>query len=86
MVYGVFSQIEQSNAPLRLIFLMLRQEQLQISTALCLCYADKSLNDTAGDKGLVPSILVFDVTPSLMNTNDDLRNQRVLFKYMKSAR
>lgn len=46
----------------------------------------KALNDTAGVNGLVPSLLVFGVVPSLGNTEAELPNQEERFSAINAAR
>lgn len=46
----------------------------------------KALNDTAGTKGQVPSLLVFVVISSLGNTDADLPTQKERFRAMHEAR
>lgn len=66
--------IYQAHAPLRKIFIIMAEEHPNSSNALKLHYAIKALNDTAGEKGLVPSGLVFGVTPFPVNTDANLRD------------
>lgn len=78
--------VEQAHASLRRIFRLVKQNHPTISNALCLRFSVKSLNDTAGDKGLVPSMIVFGVIPSLGNTHDNLPDQQERFNAMIVAR
>lgn len=65
---------------------MLTDNYADLSDALRLRFAVKALNDTAGIKGLVPSLLVFGTIPSLGNTGANWLNQEERFKAMHAAR
>lgn len=73
--HNSMGKVEQAHALLRKISKILLQEHPRLSSAMRLRYAVKALNDTAGDKGLVPSMLVFGVTPSLGNTGANIQDQ-----------
>lgn len=49
-------------------------------------YSVKAINDTAGEKRLVSSLLVFGVIPSVGNSNANLRDQADRLKATKDAR
>lgn len=79
-------RMEKEHIPLRQIFWMLSGKHQSLSSVMFLKYAVKVLKDTAGEKGLVPSLLVFGVIPLVRNLNSNLHNQEELFKAMKDAR
>lgn len=84
--HNSMGQIESSHGPLRRVFRVLTEKYPNLSDNLRLRLSVKSLNDTAGPKGLVPSLLVFGVIPSLGNTDADLPNQEERFRAMHEAR
>lgn len=65
---------------------MLHKDHPSLTDNLKLRLAVKALNDTAGLKGLVPSLLVFGKIPYLENTNANLPDQEERFRAMHLAR
>lgn len=84
--HNSMGKIEQAHAPLRRIFRILSEKHPKLSASIRLRYPVKELNDTAGDKGLVPSMLVFGVIPSIYNSGAHLCEQEDRFDAMKRAR
>lgn len=58
-----------------MIFRILTSHHPDLKRAIRLLYATKALNDAAGEKGLVPSILVFGVTTSSVRSNAEIPEQ-----------
>lgn len=83
--HNSMGQIEGAHAPLRRVFRMFHKEHPSLSDNLKLRLSVKALNDTAGPEGLVPSLLVFGVIPSLGNTEANLVDQERRFRAMHLA-
>lgn len=79
-------QIEKANGTIRRIFRILAAKHPALTRAMRLRYAIKAINDTAGEKGLVPSTLVFGVTTSLGNSNVNVPEQSKRITDLKQAR
>lgn len=75
-------QIESAHGPLRI----LTENHGALSDNLRLRLTVKALNDAAGPKELVPSLLVFGTIPSLGNTGANLMEQEDQFKAKHTAR
>lgn len=84
--HNAMGQIESAHGPLRRIFRLLNENHSSLSENLKLRLAVKALNDTAGPKGLVSSLLVFGTIPSLGNTNANLVELEDRFRAMHAAR
>lgn len=84
--HNSMGKIESSHGPLRRIFRILTENYPRLSDNMRLRLTVKSLKDTAGPKGLVPSLLVFGVIPSLGNTDAEIPGQEERFQAMKEAR
>lgn len=63
---------EQYHSPLRRICLAIRESYQHLGEKLALCLPIKALNDTKGPEGLVPTLLIFGVIPSLPVINKPL--------------
>lgn len=63
---------ERYHAPPRRIYLAVRNSYPKLRERLGLCLSIKSMNDTMGPEGLVPSLLLFVVIPSLPVINKQL--------------
>lgn len=72
--------------PLRRIFRILNDTYPDLSDHLKLWFAVKVFNDTAGPKGLVPSLLVFGTIPSVGNSGANLVYREESFRVMYTAR
>lgn len=78
-------QIESSDRPLQPIYQILSEKYTALYFNLKLRLAVKVLNNTAGQKGLVPSLLVFITFPSLGKTSANLIEQEDRFRAMHTA-
>lgn len=67
---------ERYHAPLRRIYLAMRKSYPRIGQKLALRLCIKAIYDIMGSKGLVPSLPVFSVIPSLPVINKALPDQR----------
>ncbi len=56
---------ERYHAPLRRVFLKIRQQYPRLESEVCLRLALKACNDALGPNGLVPTLLVYGSLPSL---------------------
>lgn len=65
---------------------MLLGKYSSLSKATRLRYATKALNETVGEKGLLPSMLVFGVMPPLGNYSANIHDQGVWFEGLKKGR
>lgn len=71
---------ERYHAPLRRIYLKIRSEAPTIPHEFAIRLAVKSMNDTMGPEGLVPSLLVFGITPRFPSTNSQLQVTETVWK------
>lgn len=79
-------QIESAHVHLRRIFRLLAETHPNLSDNFKLRLTVKALNDIAGPKGLVPSVLVCGMLPLLVNTEANLVNQEDSFRARHAAR
>lgn len=84
--HNSMGKVESAHGPLRRIYRMLTDNYPELSDNLRLRFSIKALNDTAGTKGLVPSLLVYGTIPSLGNTGADLPDQEDRFTALAAAR
>lgn len=76
---------ERLHAPLRRIFYKTQTDFPKLRKELLLKIAIKEMNDTVGEDGLVPSLLVFGIIPRFPIINTSLPNQRDRMKALTSA-
>lgn len=67
---------ERLHGPLRRIYNKIAMDYPSSSASILLKIAVKAMNDTIGENGLVPSKLVFGITPRFPIISTDLPNQR----------
>lgn len=84
--HNSMDKIEQAHAPLRRVYRILSKDHPKLSAAMRLRYAVKALNDSHGERGLVPSMSVFGVISSLENSRANLCGQDERFNALKRAR
>lgn len=84
--HNLMGRVEQAHRTLRRIFRILTAEHPILTKAMRFHCAIKAINGTVGEKGLLPSTLVFGVTPSLVNSNVNLPEQSERFRALKRAR
>ncbi len=77
---------ERYHAPLRRIFLKIKDHYPNLENELILKLAVKAMNDTMGPNGLVPSLLVFGVLPRFPAVSTNLPNQEDRMKALEIAR
>lgn len=79
---------ERFHGPLRTIFKKIRKERPDLPRDLVLQTALKAMNDTIGPEGLVPSLLVYGVTPRYTpgGLKSDLPNNRQRHEAVRVAR
>ncbi len=77
---------ERCHAPLRRIFLKIREEYPKIDKNIVLKLAVRAMNDTMGPEGLVPSYLVFGCIPRFPSTDSTLPTQQQRMDAMQAAR
>lgn len=80
-----YSKILAWNSNLRRGFCILTKTYPTLSHNMRLRLTVKALNDTAGSRGLVPSLLVFGTITSLGNTESNLTDQQERIKAMYRA-
>lgn len=76
---------ERYHAPLRRIYMKTSEEYPHISKHIRLKIALKAMNDTMGENGLVPSLLVFGIIPRFPIITSDLPNQRERMEVLAAA-
>ena len=76
---------ERLHDPLRRIFRKLRHDNPLTSKQTLLKLAVKAMNDTIGENGLVPSRLVFGITPRFPIISSDLPTQKERMDILRSA-
>ncbi len=84
--YNSLESGEGYHAPLRRIFLKIREEHPKMDKNIILKVAVKAMNDTMGLEGLVPSYLVFRCIPRVLPTESALPTQQQRMDAMQSAR
>jgi transposase InsO family protein len=67
---------ERLHEPLRRIYEKVQMDYPHISPRIILKITVKVMNDTIGESGLVPSLLVFGVVPRFPMLSTDLPNQK----------
>lgn len=77
---------ERYHAYLRRVYDKVRLEDPSLDRELSLAIANKAVNDTAGPRGLVPTLLVFGISPRLPISPKELPGQIQRMKAMKAAR
>ena len=77
---------ERYRAPLRTIYEKVIKTSPSLSPTIALRTAVKSMNDTLGPEGLVPSLLVFGVLPRLPAVNSSLPEHEERMAAMRAAR
>lgn len=77
---------EKYHSPLRRIFLKVKDTYPHLDNKIILKLSVKSMNDTMGPHGLVPSLLVFGILPRFPISNTGLPDQRDRMKAMQVAR
>lgn len=82
-LHKLMGNLKQYHAPLRRIYRILADKHSSISMGTRLTYKGKELNDMAGQKGVVPSMLVFVVMHSLDNSTANIPDQYTRFESMK---
>jgi hypothetical protein len=63
--HNSFGQNERPHSPLRRCYLKIKNDVPSLPADLCLRVAVKVMNDTVGQNGLVPTLLVFGTIPQL---------------------
>lgn len=84
--HNSMGQIESAKCTLRIIYRILSENYPNLSGNIRINFSVKALNDTAGLKGLVPSLLVFGTILSLGSKGVDMTDQGTRFKAMHVAR
>ena len=77
---------ERYHSPLRRIFNKINHDQPSLDFEYALRLSVKSMNDTMGPNGLVPSFLVFGTLPRFPFLNTNLPNQREILKALQVGR
>lgn len=77
---------ERYHSYLKQVYTKVCDSQPDVDRKHALRLSVKAFNDTAGPKGLVPTLLVFGILPRMPVNPRDLPEQRVRFKIMKDAR
>ncbi|MEM1283154.1 MAG: reverse transcriptase domain-containing protein [Chlamydiota bacterium] len=77
---------ERYHKPLRRIFNKINMDSPGLDREMALRIALKSINDTMGPEGLVPSLLVFGSLPRFPCVNSTLPNQRERMRALEVAR
>ncbi len=76
---------EKLHGPLRRIYNKVVASHPTLPKQFCLRIANKAMNDTIGENGLVPSKLVFGIIPRYPILNTDLPNQKERMEAIKLA-
>ena len=76
---------EKLHGPLRRIYNKVVASHPTLPKQFCLRIANKAMNDTIGENGLVPSRLVFGIIPRYPILNTDLPNQKERMEAIKLA-
>jgi transposase InsO family protein len=76
---------ERMHGPLRRIYNKIRMDYPHIPARTLLKFGVKAMNDTVGENGLVPSLLVFGVIPRYPALNTELPNQKVRMEVIAAA-
>ena len=84
--HNAIGQGERYHHTLRRIFNIVTKEHPSISDKHILRLSIKAINDTIGPNGLVPSLLVFGVLPSLPSPNSRSSEQQERFQALRAAK
>jgi hypothetical protein len=76
---------ERLHKPLRIIHKKVQMDYTHIPPSTVLKLAVKAMNDKIGENGLVPSILVFGVTPRYPALSTELPNQKERMDFISAA-
>ena len=76
---------ERLHEPLRRIYRKVRADYPQAHNKILLNIAVKAMNDTIGEKGLVPSLLAFGITPRFPIISTDLPTQSERMRLLATA-
>ena len=77
---------ERYHAPLRQIYSKIRTDVPSIDPSMALKLANKTMNDTMGPEGLVPSLLVFGLLPRFPPSSTPLLSHAARMEAMEIAR
>lgn len=77
---------ERYHAPLRRLFNKVRHAEPTLIPEMALRVAQKSLNDTMGPNGLVPTLLVYGMLPRLPVAESDFPDQQACMRALPVSR